>query len=107
MRLGKQGQAGQHHDWAWYAESGEVDDNTEGDDWHDAYEENKYEWGYDADSGWTAIQDGEWYYQEYEDIWAKYDTDGNMTEYLEPDQDDDYIETYFGGKSKGRGKSRK
>eukprot|EP00959_Pyramimonas_sp_CCMP1952_P004447 93148-Pyramimonas_sp.AAC.1 len=40
MRLGKQDQAGQHHDWAWCGESGEVDDNTEGDDWYDAYEEN-------------------------------------------------------------------
>eukprot|EP00959_Pyramimonas_sp_CCMP1952_P076839 1605863-Pyramimonas_sp.AAC.1 len=68
MRLGKQDQVNSHHEWAWYNDGDEDDE----DDWYEAYYDDMYEWGYDQDYGWTATYDGDWYFQEYEDVWAKY-----------------------------------
>ncbi|CAK0906839.1 unnamed protein product, partial [Prorocentrum cordatum] len=97
LRLGKQGQIGQHTDWAWHGESGDgADPEGMDESWCKAYNDEQCEWSYDQDYGWTAKQDGEWYFQEYDDIWARYDENGDMTEYYEADQDDH--DTYFGGK---------
>ena len=60
VRCGKQGQAGQRHDWAQHGE-GEHDDD-------EAVEELRYEaranddareWGYDGDYGWAGPADGD------------------------------------------------
>eukprot|EP00959_Pyramimonas_sp_CCMP1952_P304269 6367841-Pyramimonas_sp.AAC.1 len=94
MRLGKQDQVGQHNEWAWYGEQGDgADPDDMVETWYEAYNDEQYEWGYDQDFGWTATADGEWYFQEYDDIWAKYDDSGEMTEYYEAEQDDN--DTYY------------
>ena len=91
MRLGGRDQAGRLRDRARHSE--QDDQDFEGI-WYGRHEDDQREWGRDADFGWTATYGGEWHYQEYDDVWACCDGQGNLMEYYEADYDE--TEAYFG-----------
>ena len=73
LRMGKQDQSQHHNDWTLYADPDDQGNDSEFYEiWYEAYEIDDYEWGWTDEEGWSATQDGEWYYMVDDDTWLPF-----------------------------------